>query len=242
MPDNDRRWRWLDPGMMTQAFRRGGRTTLRQTRTRCRTLLEPDDLPPSGRTVGRLTWHRRIALAAGWLLLAALCGCASVSSRSTPGQTALVDQDVARLQSDLAGLSPEASADESARLARTAIDRARELARSYRAVRPAWLHNTFVNLGLRARGLCYQWADDLEQALAQLRLSTFEIHRVVARLGTYREHNALVVTGHGRSFREGLILDAWRRSGHLCWGPVSTDHYPWSPAGTPPVSAADPRP
>lgn len=242
MSDNDPRLWWLGLGVEVEDLWRRGFHTLQQIRARCDTLLQSNAPSSSGRTVGRLAWQRGFVLPTSSLFLAVLCGCASVSTHSTPDQIARVEKDISRLQADLVGLSSESSAEEGARLARTAVNRARELARNYRAVRPAWLQNTYVNIGVRERGLCYQWADDLEQALGELHLESFVISRCVARRGTYREHNALVVTGRSQTFWAGLILDAWRRSGLLHWGPVSKDHYPWSPACNHPTCAAAPRP
>ena len=84
-----------------------------------------------------------------------------------------------------------------------------------------------VNAGLRPRGLCYHWANDLGERLATVPIQTLEIHYVVARRATPREHNAIVITRRGAPFTEGLVLDAWRRSGELTWVPVTSDHYPW---------------
>jgi hypothetical protein len=108
--------------------------------------------------------------------------------------------------------------------AQTAHSYSLELARRYRVVRPAIFHNVLVNLGVRQRGLCFQWADDLTVKLQSLGLQTLQLHRGVARLDTRREHSSVVLTAPGQAFDEGVVLDAWRHSGRLFWGDVKQDH------------------
>ena len=164
-----------------------------------------------------------------WLALAGLLGftgCASPVIRSSrvPGWTAEKSTNLAH---DLRALGPEVDVWEARSLAETACASSVELAVQYRATRPAWFHNMLVNAGLRPRGLCYHWANDLGERLATVPMQTLEIHYVVARRATPREHHALVITRRGAPFTEGLVLDAWRRSGELTWMLVTADHYPW---------------
>lgn len=102
-----------------------------------------------------------------------------------------------------------------------------QLAHEYRVVRPALFHNVLVNVGLKKRGLCYQWAGDLAIRFRQLDLGTLEFHPAVARRDTLREHNGIVVCARGDPFEAGIILDAWRHSGRLYWDYVVQDRYPW---------------
>jgi hypothetical protein len=37
----------------------------------------------------------------------------------------------------------------------------------------------------------------------------------------------VVLTAPGQAFDQGIVLDAWRHSGRLCWSPVQEDKYPW---------------
>ena len=133
------------------------------------------------------------------------------------------------LRKRLMGLSERVDQKDAARLAEAAVQKSVDLAQQYRVVRPAWLHNYLVNYQLRERGLCYDWANDLFATLHELDVTSLELHLAVARMDTPREHNALVVTAHGQPFSEGLVLDAWRRSGRLWSGPANTDKYPWQP-------------
>ena len=164
-----------------------------------------------------------LGLTAGWL-----AGCASVPSSSE----AAARSDAARglkLAEDLTRNAGISETGESLLIGTNLVRKARDLAEAYEAVRPAWFHNTLVNAGMRERGLCYHWAEDLERHLASLQLQWFVIHRCVARRGTPREHNAVVLTAHGQPFRKGLVLDAWRKSGQLVWFRVEDDRYPWKP-------------
>lgn len=111
--------------------------------------------------------------------------------------------------------------------AETACSYSLELAKEYRVVRPAIFHNVLVNLGLRERGLCFQWADDLSAKLKSLELRTLKVRRGAARLETRREHSSVVLTARGQAFDQGIVLDAWRHSGRLYWCGVKEDKYPW---------------
>lgn len=147
-----------------------------------------------------------------------LQGCAT--SKPTQGAaTALAER--------LRDLGPKVAIGDAELAAVTAQTYSLELAREYRVVRPAIFHNVLVNLGVRKRGLCFQWADDLTAKLQSLNLRTLQLHRGVARLDTRREHSSVVLTAPGQAFDEGVVLDAWRHSGRLFWGNVKQDHYPW---------------
>jgi hypothetical protein len=156
--------------------------------------------------------------------MALLVGCATVP----PDENWQNKQSMA-LRDALITLDDRVDYVEAGRLATEAVDRSLELAQQYRAVRPAWVHNNLVNAGLRERGLCYQWANDLFADLHTLKSTTLTLHLAVARMDTRREHNALIITAAGRPFSQGLVLDAWRGSGRLWWGPANTDRYPWEP-------------
>ncbi len=178
---------------------------------------------------------RFVAVAAS--LLGVLLGLAACQSpgRVTPpasGDSARGGEEtrILALTEALERLDRSVPREEAAALARAAVTTARQLAEDYAAVKPAWFHNTLVNLGLRRRGLCYHWADDLAQHLAGLPQRRLIIRPIVARAGTRREHNALVVHLVNRPPETGLVLDAWRYGGRLYWGPLKTDKYPWRPA------------
>ena len=151
-------------------------------------------------------------------------GCTSI-----PEQGSWSRIQAATLRDRLLQLGDAVDEGEAARLADAAVEQSAALAGQYRAVRPAWIHNILVNAGLRERGLCYEWTNDLFPQLYELRLKSLELHLAVARMDTPHEHNAIVVTASGHAFEQGVVLDAWRQSGRLFWGAAATDKYPWQP-------------
>jgi hypothetical protein len=117
--------------------------------------------------------------------------------------------------------------DEAQRVAECAYATAQRLRRNYGAVWPPSFHNLLVNTGIRKRGLCFQWAEDLLEQLDALKVTTLELHWAESYAGSWREHNCVVATAKGQPFRDGILLDCWRHSGRLFWSAVATDDYPW---------------
>jgi hypothetical protein len=156
-----------------------------------------------------------------------LTGCVHVPPPATPAQ-------IKSLQTALLQLSPEVQETEAAVVAVVAHDYPRELARQYRLVRPPLWHNLLVNVGLKKRGLCYQWAEDLAAKLQSGEHRSLALRWGVARPGSFREHNTVVITARQQPFTAGVVLDPWRRSGAIFWGAVATDVYPWIEGLLPP--------
>jgi hypothetical protein len=102
-----------------------------------------------------------------------LSGCSSTRSthrqppdNSSTSQGAVKDvylEKISALRDDLAHLNRQANVLEAEQVAETAVTYASDLAEEYNLVRPAILHNVFVRIGLKDRGLCYHWAEDLMQ-------------------------------------------------------------------------------
>ena len=137
-------------------------------------------------------------------------------------------QSAAALENDLAALNHGAARKEARRLAETALQASAFLTEEYELVRPPILHNVYVRMGWRDRGLCYQWTEDLMSHLMALQLKDYRLRWAVAHRGSdLREHNTVVVTASGQSFEDGLVLDPWRNSGNLYWVVVRKDTYPW---------------
>jgi len=165
-----------------------------------------------------------IALAAVVLAI----GCAGRS----PGPSAAASPRgrAAMLQHELAGLAADAAAGESRLLAEAAIEESHLLAAEYRITPSPILHNLLVNVGLKDRGLCWHWTEDLLDRLEKLPLASYELHWGIAHRGKlFREHNSVIVTARGSALATGIVLDPWRESGELHWVPVSEDSYPWEP-------------
>lgn len=132
------------------------------------------------------------------------------------------------LQDDLVALSPLVDLIEARQVAETAIGYSALLAEKYDLIRPAILHNVLIRIGLKNRGLCYHWTEDLMDRLQELDLKTYQLHWGVAHRGSeLREHNSVVITAKGQQFEDGVVLDPWRNSGQLYWTFVKNDRYPW---------------
>ena len=135
-----------------------------------------------------------------------------------------------RLSHDLMLLHPSIDKPSADKVARVAIEYTAQLATDYKVSGSPRQHNFLVNLGVRQRGLCFHWTDDLLKKLQSLKSEQFDFHSAVAhRNSDLREHSSVVVTFKGAPFASGMVLDGWRYSGDLYWMPVSRDSYPWSP-------------
>jgi hypothetical protein len=132
------------------------------------------------------------------------------------------------LEIDLAALNGRTNLAESRQVAEAAVTYSNHLAAEYRLVRPAVFHNVLVRMGLKNRGLCYHWTEDLLQRLQLLKLKNYQLYWGVAHRGSeLREHNSVVITAKGQNFDQGMVLDPWRNSGELYWTRVKSDRYPW---------------
>src|SRR5438046_9322376 len=100
-------------------------------------------------------------------------------------------------------------------------------------------NNFLIYHGIRKRGYCFQWSEDLLVALDALKLISLELHWGEYDPGTWRENNCIVVTTPGQPFNRGIMLECWRHLGHLCYGPVDGDyeHYVENSAYAPFVRA-----
>jgi hypothetical protein len=165
-------------------------------------------------------------LAIGLLAATLIAGCAG--NRSAFLSPERMSANVDALRHELAALGPGTDTAEAGMVAETAVSYSSRLAEEYRVVPPARLHNLLIQVGIKDRGLCYHWTEDLMKHLQTLKLRTYQLHWGVAHRGSdLQEHNSVVITANGRPFETGLLLDPWRNSGDLYWALVSTDSYPW---------------
>ena len=173
-------------------------------------------------------------------LLIDLFGCAQAkvyypgkdaSSTAASGNSSdaqIYQERIKQLEQELTALSATVDKTEAQVAAATAVRESAVLAEEYRLVRPALTHNLLVVLGIKDRGLCYHWTEDLMQRLQTLDLKSLQLHWAVADRGSVlREHNSVVITALGQEFRMGIVLDPWRNSGNLYWARVTKDSYPW---------------
>ena len=172
------------------------------------------------------------------ILVVLLIGCTRANQSEAPTSYPRIEANdhhdttyqhrVAALQKDLAALNHQTDWIESERVAETAIGYSSYLAEEYELVRPAILHNVLIRLGLKDRGLCYHWTEDLINRLQELNLKSYQLHWGVAHQGSeLREHNSVVITARGQAFEKGMVLDPWRNSGDLYWALIKFDRYPW---------------
>lgn len=158
-----------------------------------------------------------------WGLLAALflTACGVPPEIKTP--------DVTGLAREISALSPGVDPDEAQRVARIAYEYPLELRVAYNVTDGPLIHNTKVNQGIRPRGLCWHWADDLQARLHQEQLQSLTLHRAIANHDNLRiEHSTVIVSAKGDSMREGIVLDPWRYGGYLYWSAVpEDDRYEW---------------
>jgi hypothetical protein len=131
------------------------------------------------------------------------------------------------LANQLAALSPKVNRTEAKLLADCAYATVSQLRRQYHMFGTPIFNNFLIYHGLRKRGYCYQWSEDLLVALDTLELKSLELHWGEANPGNWRENNCLVVTAKGQPFRSGIMLDSWRHLGHLYFGPVASSWEPY---------------
>lgn len=137
---------------------------------------------------------------------------------------------IAALRQALVDLGPGVSPEEAAQAARIAVLEPLDWAEEWQVTDPPLLHNTKVNNGLRPRGLCKDWADDLEMHMKAQRFRTIDLHRAIANSKNVRlEHSTLILTAKGDPMEEGIVLDPWRQGqGRLYFVGVTEDpRYVW---------------
>jgi hypothetical protein len=131
--------------------------------------------------------------------------------------------NAAKLATQLASLSPRVNHGEAKLLADCAFFTVSQLRREYRMFGTPIFNNFLIYHGLRKRGYCYQWSEDLLLALDQLHLKTLELRWGEHDPNTWRENNCLVVTAKGQPFERGIMLECWRHLGRLYFGPIASD-------------------
>ena len=165
------------------------------------------------------------------LLFLALALLTALASCSAPPPVASRN-DVDALAAAIQALGPEVDAEEAQRAARIAYVHSGELAVQYQITDPPLVHNTKVNMGLRPRGLCWHWAEDMEKRLRAEGFETLDLHRAIANSqNPFRiEHSTAIISRRGDDMFDGIVLDPWRKGGHLTWiGTRADREYKWLP-------------
>lgn len=168
------------------------------------------------KTVGKF-----LLAAIGLLVLTA---CAQAPQQATP-------DDVTRLSQEIATLGPRVDPVEAEQAANLAYAYSLQLREDYNVTAGPIIHNAQVNNGLRDRGLCVHWAEDLEARMNEEGFKTLQIHRAIAEGNEMRiDHSTAIISARGNGMNEGIVLDPWRFGGHLYWAPTLEDSkYFWEP-------------
>ena len=137
--------------------------------------------------------------------------------------TASDERSIKDLAKALTGLARDVDPAEAQALSATAHTKARSLKKEYRVFLNPEFTVFLYNIGMRKRGWCGHWAQDIGAQLKELKCKTLVLHWGEAYPNTTSENNALVVTARNQPFQDGIILDGWRRAGRLFWCPVIKD-------------------
>lgn len=125
-------------------------------------------------------------------------------------------------------LSGKVTKKESNDLAYKAINYSKQLANDYEVVAPALFHNSLINMGIKEKGYCYHYANDLIRYLKNENYKSFNLVKVVSNRKEYFEHSAIIVTRDDVELNQSVVLDAWRNSGILYYSVVKDDKkYKW---------------
>ena len=167
----------------------------------------------------------------------AACGGAPVTEVTADapervGTSGVAEQTkIAALTQAILALGPGIDPEEAARVAKISVEYPLyTLAPRYGAVDPPLIHNIQVNTGLKPRGLCKDWADDMEARFRQENLQTLSLHRAIANHDNHRiEHSTVIISARGATMKEGIVIDPWREGrGVLYWARVTEDdRYTW---------------
>jgi arylamine N-acetyltransferase len=123
----------------------------------------------------------------------------------------------------LVALAPSVNPEEARRAAYITYTTGLELARKWEMVSSPTMQSFLINIGAKKGGYCYQFATELLLRLEAQNFKTIEFHWAESDAGTDTEHNVIAVTARGQPFEQGIMLDLWRRSGRLLWGPLTGD-------------------
>ena len=165
--------------------------------------------------------RRRFLLAAP----AFLGACALRRGAPAPGSL----QDVDALARALVRMGP-VNVSEARAAATLTYDETHRLALAYQIVDAPLLHNAKVNAGLKPRGLCWHWAEDLQNRLNAANFNSMRIHRAIANADNpiRIDHSTAIIAPAGAAWDAGVVVDPWRYGGELFWAPVTEDKaYDW---------------
>ena len=161
------------------------------------------------------------------LAFISLAACSQAPEASRDGNDA---PEIAALARAIMDLGPGIDPAEASRAANLAYTYTAELAVQYEITDPPLIHNSKVNMGIKPRGLCWQWATDIEARLQAEDFRTLTLHRAIAndQHPILISHSTAIIGRAGDKWDEGIVLDPWRYGGVLVWDEVTEDtRYPW---------------
>ena len=158
------------------------------------------------------------------LLILAACGVPEAY------RTPVGPEDIDALTRAILDLGPQVDAGEARRAAEIAYSYTARLAVEYQIEDPPLVHNAKVNAGVKPRGLCWHWAEDMERRLDAERFRTLDVERAIANAfnPVLIDHSTAVIVARGDGFADGIVLDPWRYGGRLFWDQTVDDtRYGW---------------
>ncbi|MBR9892893.1 hypothetical protein GYB14_14435, partial [bacterium] len=155
-------------------------------------------------------------------LLLAGCGATVSTKGSVTAPPAAVTEArearVAEVTRALLALGPSVDPAEAARAARLAVEVPLARARDWQVTDPPLVHNFKVVNGLRDKGVCQDFADALEIALAGERFRTLELHRAIAIARNLKLERAnVIVTASGPPMETELGMGPWGTGQGRLW-------------------------
>jgi len=147
----------------------------------------------------------------------------SANARTQSELVLATSADDPALTNRLVALGPGVSRAEAQRVTSISYNTGRELALKWKMIPSPTVQSFLINIGIKKGGYCYQFATELLIRLEAEKFKTLDLHWGESDAGTDTEHNVPVVTARGQPFEQGIMLDNWRNSGKLLWGPLTGD-------------------
>jgi len=138
-------------------------------------------------------------------------------------------EELSELSALLESLDSSIPSKEAKLLSNDIFQEVATLRQKFNPTSQAQFNNFLINVGVKEKGLCYDWSDALYLHFSKKEYSHFEFHLLVAHKGKYfSEHNTLVVVIKGGKVLDGIVIDPWRNSEKLYFSKVGADKkYEW---------------
>lgn len=110
----------------------------------------------------------------------------------------------------------------------TILKVSKDIKNEFAPIKYPWINNILVNIGIKKKGLCWEWRDELYNRLDG-KIKPFDILKVVANKGRLNEHNAIVLNHKSNNIQNAILVDLWRFSGTpYIVNTQDDDSYVWS--------------